>query len=99
MPAREIRLHFPCPTEVIQKQEAKMLAIKRSRQAGKFTTLAVAAAAVIGLIIPMAPASAQIYLGLDFGNGFGIGVGQVPSAQSPCPTYGWPWSQHCEFPR
>lgn len=76
-----------------------MLAIKRSRQAGKFTTLAVAAAAVGGLIIPMAPASAQIYLGLDFGNGFGIGVGQVPSAQSPCPTYGWPWSQPCEFPR
>lgn len=98
MPAREILL-FSLPTELIQKQEGKMLAIKRSRQAGKLTTLAVAAAAVGGLIIPMAPASAQIYLGLDFGNGFGIGVGQVPSAQSPCPTYGWPWSQPCEFPR
>src|SRR5712672_2398805 len=97
MPAREILL-FSLLTELIQKQEGKMLATKRSRQAGKLTTLAVAAA-VVGLIIPMAPASAQIYLGLDFGNGFGIGVGQVPSAQSPCPTYGWPWSQPCEFPR
>jgi hypothetical protein len=31
----------------------------------------------------------QIYLGGDFGNGFGIDVGQVPSAYNPCPTYGW----------
>src|SRR5438477_10980891 len=45
MPAREILL-FSLPTELIQKQEGKMLAIKRSRQAGKLTTLAVAAAAV-----------------------------------------------------
>src|SRR5215217_5804323 len=39
-----------------------------------------------------APANAQMYLGWDFGNGFGIGIGQVPSAYSPCPTYGWRWA-------
>src|SRR4051812_10389427 len=98
MPAREIVL-FSWLIKVIPRQEENMLVSKRSRQAGKFTTLAVAVSAVGALTIATAPASAQIYLGLDFGNGFGIGVGQVPSAHSPCPTYGWPWAQPCEYPR
>lgn len=55
----------------------------------KLATLAFAAAAFGTLAISAAPASAQIYLGWDFGNGFGIGVGQVPSSYTPCPTYGW----------
>jgi hypothetical protein len=58
--------------------------------------LAVTAAAFGAVITLSSPAHAQlaldqIYLGWDFGNGFGIGVGQVPSARNPCPTYGWPY--------
>src|SRR5204863_107339 len=29
--------------------------------------------------------------GRDVGCGLGIGVGQLPSAHKPCPTYGWPY--------
>ena len=70
-----------------------------TRRFGKLATLAFAAAALGALAIPTTPADAQIYLGWDFGNGFGIGVGQVPSAYSPCPTYGWPWAQPCAYHR
>lgn len=66
-----------------------MSAEKRTRRFGKFATLAVAAAALGALAIPLAPASAQIYLGWDFGNGLGVGIGTPPSAYTPCPTYGW----------
>jgi hypothetical protein len=62
-----------------------------TRRAGKLATLAVAVAALGALAIPAAPASAQIYLGWDFGNGVGIGIGAPPSAYTPCPTYGWPY--------
>ena len=66
----------------------------------KLATLAFAAAAFGVLAISAVPASAQIYLGWDFGNGFGIGVGQVPSAYSPCPNYGWPFQLYpCTAPR
>ena len=51
---------------------------KQIRQASKVAALAVGVA-LGALTIPTAPASAQLYLGWDFGNGFGIGVGQVPS--------------------
>jgi hypothetical protein len=54
-------------------------------RAGKLTVFAVAAVALCTLAIPTTPANAQlslgqIYLGWDFGNGFGIGIGQVPSS-------------------
>ena len=66
----------------------------------KLATLAFAAAAFGALAISAVPASAQIYLGWDFGNGFGIGVGQVPSAYNPCPTYGWGFSPYgCAYRR
>jgi hypothetical protein len=69
--------------------------IKKTSKAGKLVTLAVAAAALVAAGAPLSSANAQllgdIYLGWDFGNGFGIGVGQVPSAHNPCPTYGWPY--------
>ena len=72
-------------------------------RAGKLAIFAVAAAALCALAVPMTPANAQvlgqIYLGWDFGNGFGIGIGQVPSSYNPCPTYGWPvYPNRCAAP-
>jgi hypothetical protein len=53
-------------------------------------TLAAAITAFGAVAMPFTPAHAQmdlhqIYLGWDFG------VGQVPSAYNPYPTYGWPF--------
>ena len=74
-------------------------------KAGKLAILTTAAAMVLGAVaIPVAPAHAQlaldqIYLGWDFGSGFGIGVGRVPSSYNPCPTYGWPlYPNNCMAP-
>jgi hypothetical protein len=68
-----------------------MSADRRTRRFGKFATLAVAGAALGAMAIPPSPANAQIYLGWDFGNGFGVGIGTPPSAYTPCPNYGWPY--------
>ena len=74
--------------------------MKKSTGAGRVAALTAAAAMALGAVaIPVAPAHAQlaldqIYLGWDFGNGFGIGVGRVPSSYNPCPTYGWPLYPH-----
>ena len=75
----------------------------KATRAGRLTTLAVAAVGLCAVATPLSPAHAQllgpIYLGWDFGNGFGIGIGQVPSAYNPCPTYGWPYYPHsCTVP-
>jgi hypothetical protein len=70
--------------------EVDMSAQTSARRLGKLATFAVAAAALGALSIPLAPASAQIYLGWDFGHGYGIGIGAPPSAYSACPNYGWP---------
>ena len=54
--------------------------------------LAMAAAVgvfLVGLSLTLGSARAQPYLGWDFGNGFGIGIGPPPSAYNPCPDYGW----------
>jgi hypothetical protein len=58
-----------------------------------FKRIGITTAAALGLLavaLPLAPAKANmVYLGWDFGNGFGVGVGPVPSA------YGYhycPWS-------
>jgi hypothetical protein len=59
---------------------------------GKLVTLAAAITALSAAVAtPFTSAHAQmdlrqIYLGWDFGNGFGTGVGQVPSAYNPRPT-------------
>jgi len=71
---------------------------KRSRRLGKFATLAVAAAALGALALPSGPANAQVYLGWDFGNGWGVGVGTPPSAYTPCPNYGFPGYNACAMP-
>jgi hypothetical protein len=52
---------------------------QRNRRLGRVVALVVAAAALGALAIPMHAAQAQ-YLGWDFGNGFGVGVGTPPSA-------------------
>jgi hypothetical protein len=47
----------------------------------------VAAAGLAALVLPLAPAQAQVpYLGVDFGNGFGIGIGAPPSAYGMAPA-------------
>lgn len=70
------------------------MADRHTRRLGRLATWAVAAAAFGALALPMSPANAQVYLGWDFGNGFGVGIGTPPSAFNPCPTYGWPYYPH-----
>jgi hypothetical protein len=65
------------------------MAITKPTRLGKLATLAAAAVALGALAVPLSPARAQPYLGWDFGNGFGIGIGTPPSAYTPCPNYGW----------
>jgi len=72
----------------------------RFASAGRFrklATLAVAVAALGAVALPLNPAHAQIYLGWDFGHGFGIGIGTPPSAYTPCPNYGF--GPTCYYPR
>lgn len=60
-----------------------------ARRLGKVATLAAAVVALGALAVPLQPANAHIYLGWDFGNGWGVGVGTPPSAQCPNPNYGF----------
>jgi hypothetical protein len=73
-----------------RREENAMPAKTRARRTGKLAALAAAAAALGALTLPLAPVSAQPYLGWDFGGGIGIGIGPPPSAYNPCPNYGWP---------
>ena len=70
---------------------------KRNRL-GKWASLAVASIALGAVAIPLQSASAQPYLGWDFGNGFGIGLGAPPSAYQRCPNYGF-GPEYCYGPR
>jgi hypothetical protein len=72
------------------RKEGGMAARNRAPRSGNLKALAVAAAALGALAMASPPAAAQPYLGWDFGNGFGIGVGPPPSAYEACPNYGWP---------
>lgn len=65
-----------------------MTAETGTRRLGKWASLAAASLALGALAIPLQPASAQVYLGWDFGNGVGIGLGPPPSAYARCPNYG-----------
>lgn len=57
------------------------------RRLGMVAAAAVAAAGLCALAVPTAPAKAQVpYLGVDFGNGFGIGIGAPPSAYGMAPA-------------
>lgn len=62
---------------------------RRPRRIGKLATLAAAAVALGFMALPFSPAQAEVYLGWDFGNGMGVGIGTPPSAYSPCPNYGF----------
>ena len=79
--------------------------MKKSTRPGRVAALTAAAAMVLGAVaIPVAPAHAQlaldqIYLGWDFGNGFGIGVGRVPSSYNPCPTMDGRFTRTTVWPR
>ncbi len=66
-----------------------MSANTRTRRFGKLIAAAVAVAGLGAVAVPAA--IAQPYLGWDFGNGFGIGIGTPPSAYERCPNYGWPF--------
>jgi len=53
----------------------------RTRQLRRLATLSVAALGLLAVALPLHPAKADsMYLGWDFGNGFGVGVGTPPSA-------------------
>jgi hypothetical protein len=58
-----------------------------NRRFGKLAAAAAVAGGLFALAVPLAPAKAQVmYLGWDFGNGFGIGVGTPPSAYGYAPA-------------
>ncbi len=60
--------------------------------------LTVAAAALPPLAVAPAQAGNEPYIGWDFGNGLGVGIGTPPSAHDPCPTYGWAYSPYrCRY--
>jgi hypothetical protein len=67
-----------------------MQKIIRNQRFSRIATVAAAALGLIAVALPLHPAKADMmYFGWDFGNGFGVGVGAVPSA------YGYhycPWS-------
>jgi hypothetical protein len=70
----------------------------------RFSRLAAAAVGAVALgavAIAATPAQAQVpYLGVDFGNGWGIGIGAPPSAYGMAPAsplyplYGAPYSPY-----
>ena len=64
-----------------------MLQEKRTR---RFSTIAAAAVGAIGLVVltvPLSSVQAQVpYLGVDFGNGWSIGIGAPPSAYGMTPA-------------
>jgi hypothetical protein len=66
----------------------------RNHRFSRIATLAVAALGLAAVALPMHAAKADaMYLGWDFGNGFGVGVGTPPSA------YGWHYCGLVATPR
>jgi len=59
----------------------------RNRRFNWTSVAAVVALTLGALVIPLAPAKAQVpYLGVDFGNGYGVGIGAPPSAYGMAPA-------------
>jgi hypothetical protein len=53
----------------------------RNRRLSRLATLSVAALGLLAVALPLHSAKADgMYLGWDFGNGLGVGVGTPPSA-------------------
>ena len=58
-----------------------MLKTRRNRRLSKIAAMSAAALGLMVVALPLHQAKADMmYLGWDFGNGFGVGVGPVPSA-------------------
>ena len=58
-----------------------MLKTGKNRRLSKIAAITVATLGLGAVALPLHPAKADMmYLGWDFGNGYGIGVGAVPSA-------------------
>ena len=58
-----------------------MLKTQRNRRLGKIAALSAAALGLLAVALPLQSAKADMmYLGWDFGNGYGVGIGPVPSA-------------------
>jgi len=76
----------------------------RNRRLGRIYAAAIGAVGLCTLAVPLSTAQAQVpYLGVDLGNGVGIGIGAPPSAYritpvsplgpyyvAPAPYY-YPW--------
>lgn len=66
------------------------MSLKTVARRGLMTgALAIAAAALPALATTPAQAGNEPYIGWDFGNGVGVGIGTPPSAYDRCPNYGW----------
>jgi hypothetical protein len=79
-------------------KEYMMLIKSGALRFGNLATHLVAVAVLGTVMVTPAQAGSEPYLGWDFGNGFGIGIGPPPSAYDPCPTYGWPVYPHpCRY--
>ena len=64
-----------------------MLPALRNRRFNRPAAAAVVALTLAALAVPLTPAKAQVpYLGVDFGNGVGIGIGAPPSAYGIAPA-------------
>jgi hypothetical protein len=86
-------------TDRDRRARYKMLKTRRNRRLSKIAAMTVAALGLVAVALPLHTAKADmVYLGWDFGNGYGVGVGTVPSAygyhycgfvatRGPC--YGW----------
>ena len=78
-----------------------MLPIMRNRRFNLPAAAAVVALSLGALAVPLEPAKAQVpYLGVDFGNGFGIGIGAPPSAYGMAPASPiYPYAPYYYSPR
>ena len=58
----------------------------RNRRLSKIAAAVIAAAGLCAVVLPLSSAKAQVpYLGVDFGGGFGVGLGVPPSAYGMAP--------------
>jgi hypothetical protein len=61
--------------------EVEMRKTVGNRGLTRIATLSAAALGLLAVALPLHPAKAdRIYMGWDFGNGFGVGIGTPPSA-------------------
>jgi hypothetical protein len=60
---------------------------QRTHRFSRIIAAAVGAIGLAALTVPLSSAQAQVpYLGVDFGNGWGVGIGAPPSAYGMAPA-------------